>query len=43
MKDKKDNEGYLVSKSFDRFFMAFLMIGGILLFVVLPLLALMKG
>lgn len=43
MTAKKENDGYLVSKSFDRFFMAFLLIGGILLFVGFPLLALMKG
>jgi len=37
----KKVEGYLVSKNFDRFFMAFLLIGGLILFVVFPLLAVM--
>ena len=32
-----EKEGYLVSKNFDRFFMAYLLIGGIVLFGVLPL------
>ncbi|MFY0516365.1 hypothetical protein ACOMCU_00850 [Lysinibacillus sp. UGB7] len=39
---EKKVEGYLVSKNFDRFFMAFLLIGGIVLFVVFPLLVLMN-
>ena len=38
---EKKVEGYLVSKNFDRFFMIFLLIGGIALFGAFPLLVLM--
>lgn len=40
VENKHEIEGYFVSKNFDRFFLIFILVGGIGLFVVLPIISL---
>lgn len=41
LSDTREVEGFLVSKNFDRFFLIFLLIGGIGLFAILPIVLLL--